>query len=163
MTIGDVCNRDVVVAERETTAQDAAKLMRKHHVGSVVVVERKEGRRVPVGIVTDRDLIMEVHALDLDPRVISVGDILGERLVTVAESCSAMKTVQIMRMEGVRRIPVVDHEGSLVGIVTLDDMIGRLAKEFKEVADAVTHGQTREVWLRPKAGAGMFRPQSITA
>lgn len=163
MTIGDICNRDVVVAERETTAQAAAKLMRQHHVGSLVVIDRKEGRRVPVGVVTDRDLIMEIHALDLDASVIAVGDILGERLITVSESCSAMKTVQIMRMEGVRRVPVVDHEGSLVGIVTLDDMIGRLAKEFKEIADAVTHEQTREVWLRPRGGAGMLRPRSITA
>ena len=163
MTIGDICNRDVVVAERETTAQAAAKLMRQHHVGSLVVIDRKEGRRVPVGLVTDRDLIMEIHALDLDASVIAVGDILGKRLITVSESCSALKTVQIMRMEGVRRVPVVDHEGSLIGIVTLDDMIGRLAKEFKEIADAVTHEQTREVWLRPRAGGGMLRPRSITA
>ncbi len=163
MTIGDICNRDVAVAERETTAQAAAKLMRHYHVGSLVVVDRNEGRRVPVGIVTDRDLIMEVYALDLDANVIAIGDIVGQRLITVPDSCSILKTVQTMRMEGVRRVPVVDDEGTLVGIVTLDDLIGRLAKELKDVADAVTHEQTREVWLRSQGGAGVFRPRSITA
>src|SRR5688572_9725864 len=86
MTIRDICNRDVAVATRETTAQAAAKLMRHYHVGSLVVIDHEDGRRVPVGVVTDRDLIMEIHALDLDPRVIAVGDILGDRLVTVPES-----------------------------------------------------------------------------
>lgn len=161
MTIGDICNRDVVVAERETTAQAAAKLMRHYHVGSLVVVDHQEGKRLPVGVVTDRDLVIEIHALDLDASVIAVGDILSEKLITVPESFGVMETVQRMRMEGVRRVPVVDREGDLVGIVTLDDVIGRLAKELTEVADTVTHEQTREVRLRSKGGAAMLRPQSI--
>ena len=162
MTMKEICNRDVAVATRETSAQAAAKLMRHYHVGSLVVIDRKEGRRVPVGVVTDRDLIMEIHALDLDATVIAVGDIMCDKLVTVPETFGVMETVQKMRMEGVRRVPVVDCEGGLVGIVTLDDMVGRLATELKEVADAVIQEQTREVWLRSRGGAGMRRPRGTT-
>ena len=65
MPVSEICNREVIVVQRETTVNEAAKLMRQHHVGSVVVFEERKGVRVPVGIVTDRDLVVEVMAPEL--------------------------------------------------------------------------------------------------
>jgi len=70
MAIGNVCIRDVIVASRETTAREAARLMTEHHVGNLVVVEDIGGRRVPVGIITDRDIVRNVVAEALDASLI---------------------------------------------------------------------------------------------
>jgi len=148
MTIGDICNRDVAFARRDTTAQAAAKLMRHYHVGSLVVIEDNDGKRVPVGIVTDRDIVIEIYALDLDPNVITVGDIMNPELITVPESFGVLETIQLMRMKGVRRMPVVDSEGRLAGIVTVDDVLEVLADELNELARTVSHEQSREVRAR---------------
>ncbi len=67
MPIGEICNRDTVIVKRDDTALEAAKLMRQHHVGDVVVVEERDGAQIPVGIVTDRDLVVEIMATELDP------------------------------------------------------------------------------------------------
>jgi CBS domain-containing protein len=148
MAIGDICKRDVAFAGRETTSQAAAKLMRHYHVGSLVVIDQNDGRRKPVGIVTDRDLVVEIYALDLDPTVITIGDIMTTELVTVPESFGVMETTQLMRMKGIRRVPVVDGDGNLVGIVTVDDVLQVLAEELTEVARTVPHEQSREVRMR---------------
>jgi CBS domain-containing protein len=148
MAIGDICKREVAFAGREMTVQQAAKLMRYHHVGSLVVVDPDSGTRRPVGIVTDRDIVMEINALDLDPKVITIGDIMNAELVTVPESFGLMETTQLMRMKGVRRVPVVDTEGNLSGIVTSDDVLEVLAEELTELAQTVSHERSREVRVR---------------
>lgn len=148
MSIGDLCNRDVAFARRDTTAQAAAKLMRHYHVGSLIVIDDSGGKRVPVGIVTDRDIVLEIYALDLDPKVITVGDIMNPELFTVPETFGVMETTQLMRMKGVRRIPIVDSEGGLAGIVTVDDVLEVLADELNELARTVSHEQSREVRVR---------------
>ena len=76
MSGGEVCNRAVIVVQRNDTVLEAAKLMRQHHVGDVLVVEDRNGVRVPVGIVTDRDLVVEIMAPELDYMVITVGDVI---------------------------------------------------------------------------------------
>ena len=148
MPIGDICNRDVAFAGRNTTAQSAAKLMRHYHVGSLVVIDQNDGGRRPVGIVTDRDILLEINALDLDPNVITIGDIMSPELVSVPESFGVMETTQLMRMKGVRRVPIVNSEGNLVGIVTVDDVLEVLAEELNELARTVSHEQAKEVRTR---------------
>jgi CBS domain-containing protein len=148
MTIGDICRRDVSFAGREMTAAEAATLMRRSHVGSLVVIDPQNEKRRPVGIVTDRDLVLEIYALGLDPGVITIGDIMTPELVTAPESLGVMETIQLMRMKGVRRIPVVDKDDNLVGIVTVDDMVAVLAEELNEIAHIVSHEQSREVRMR---------------
>lgn len=141
MPITDICKRDVVTVHSEATVLDAAKLMRQHHVGDVVVVMRKDdGTTTPIGIITDRDLVIEVIATGLDPEVITVGDIMISSLAVVNESNGVFETFQAMADEGVRRMPVIDQDGGLVGIVTLDDLLLLLGREF----DAIPHILTRE-------------------
>lgn len=144
MPIGEICNREVVIVQPDDSALDAAKLMRQNHVGDVLVVEDRDGKRVPVGIVTDRDLIMEIIAPELDPNVITVGDIMALEFSTVKESTGVFDAIQYMRSKGIRRLPVVDDSGALVGIVTLDDLLVLLADELNALARLVTHEQQRE-------------------
>lgn len=145
MPIGDVCVRDVVVATKDLTIQQAAVLMRRHHVGDlVVVVEGANGRQVPVGIVTDRDIAVSVVAPALNAAVYTVGDLVAKELVTVAEEQGVFETIQQMRMSGVRRMPVVDRTGGLVGIISVDDLIQLLSDEMNELAKLIAREQILE-------------------
>lgn len=149
MTIGEICTRVTVFTTRESTVADAAKLMRQHHVGSLVVVEDVNGgKRVPVGIVTDRDAVVEVMATGLDPNTITVGDIMVQELVTARESEGVLETMQIMRYKGVRRLPIVGKSGELIGIVSIDDLLEVLAEELSELAKIVAREQARETVTR---------------
>jgi CBS domain-containing protein len=123
--------------------------MRYGHIGSLVVVEQMNGgKRIPIGIVTDRDIVVEVIATGLDPAVITVGDIMEEELVVGRESDSVLETLEIMRFKGVRRLPTVDREGQLVGIVTVDDLLEILAEQLNELATIVAREQSHEASAR---------------
>jgi len=149
MTIGEICTRNTVFTTRETTVAAAARLMRQNHVGTLVVVEEMNGgKRVPVGIVTDRDAVVEVMATGLDPNAITVGDIMEPDLVTARENEGVLETMQIMRYKGVRRLPIVDKAGELIGIVSIDDLLEVLAEEFSELAKVVAREQARETATR---------------
>jgi len=148
MPISEICNRDVIIAKRDVSVLEAAKLMRQHHVGDIVVVDEKNGARIPVGIVTDRDLVVEIIAPELDYRVITVGDIMGPELVTVKENIGVFEAIQYMRAKGVRRLPVVDANDGLVGILTLDDLLELLSEELLSLAKLVTHEQKKEAVSR---------------
>jgi CBS domain-containing protein len=148
MPIGDICVREVVTATRETTVQQAAQLMRENHVGDLPVVEQISGVRVPVGIVTDRDVVVAVVALGLDPAVLSVGDIMGPELRTVDEDEGIFETLHLMRDAGVRRIPVVTSQNALAGIISTDDIVQLLADELTEVAKLISREQRREMVTR---------------
>jgi len=148
MAIGEFCNREVVFATREMSLPEAAQLMRKHHVGDLVVVDDVDGKRVPVGIVTDRDMVIEVIAKSLDFDEFSVGDIMSPQLVSVQEKEGVFETIRLMRAKGIRRIPVVNQQGGLVGIVSADDMLDLLAEEMAELAKVAPREQQREAKTR---------------
>lgn len=148
MAIGEICNREVVFARRNDTVREAAQLMRDSHVGDLVVVEERNGRRVPTGILTDRDIAVGIVAKGLDPDVLAVGDVVGPELVLVKEDAGVSETIELMRAKGVRRIPVVDASGALVGIVTADDMLDLLAEELSALVRMVSREQRREAEYR---------------
>ena len=148
MAIGEICNREVVIAERGMGVAEAARLMRQHHVGTLIVVEELEGKRRPLGIVTDRDIVIEVVAAAVAPDTLTVSDIMAPDLATVRESEGVFDTIRYMRSRGIRRIPVVDREGWLLGIITLDDLLGLLAEEMIELARLVSHEQRHEQEVR---------------
>lgn len=148
MPVGEICNREVVIAERSMSVTEAARLMRSHHVGDLVVVEKTGARNRPVGIVTDRDIVVEVVAAGEEPASLTVSDIMGAELATVQESEGIFETMQYMRTESVRRMPVVNHDGDLIGIVTVDDLVTLLAEEMTELAKTVSRQQEREIAAR---------------
>lgn len=148
MPIGEICNREVVIVQPNSSTLEAAQLMRQHHVGDVVVVEDRGGVRVPVGIVTDRDLVVEIVAPGLNQTAITVGDIMVPDLVTVRENTGVFEAIQYMRAKGVRRLPVVDDNGGLVGILTLDDLMELLVEELLALARLVKREQKKEMTSR---------------
>ncbi|SEO38214.1 CBS domain-containing protein [Nitrosovibrio sp. Nv6] len=148
MPIGEICSRDVVFLRRDDTVLEAAKLMRQHHVGDVVVIEERDGVRVPVGIVTDRDLVVEIMATELDHTVITVGDIMEQELVTVKESVGIFEAIQYMRSKTVRRLPIVDETGALLGILTLDDLLELLSEELLAISKLISYQRQKETRRR---------------
>jgi CBS domain-containing protein len=148
MSIGEFCNRTVIFATRSMSIAEAAQLMRRHHVGDLVVVDEADGRRVPVGVVTDRDIAIEIVAKSLDFNDFKVADIMSPQLVTVREDDGVFETVRRMRAKGIRRIPVVNREGGLVGIVSADDMLDLLAEEITELAKVAPREREREAGSR---------------
>ena len=148
MQIADLCRDSVTVVRRDSPIQEAAQLMRRYHIGAVVVVAPAEGEQIPVGIVTDRDIVVEVVAMNLDPRDLTAGDIMSDELVTVPEDYEVYEAMAKMRREGVRRMPVVNKSGGLTGIVTFDDLLPVIAQEFADLASLPSAGRKRECALR---------------
>ena len=148
MPIGNIRTREVVVAKRGTTVSEAARLMRSHHVGDVVVVDEVDGRKVPCGIVTDRDIVIGLVAQGLDPDTIQVGDLMMTGIVVGRELDGVADTLEIMRVKAVRRMPIVDALGTLVGIVTADDLLQLLSEEMSALAAMINREQRREVTVR---------------
>ena len=148
MTIGTICNREVITVQRDATVLHAAVLMRQHHVGDVVVIENRKNKTVPIGIVTDRDIVVELVATELDCNVITVGDIIITKLIVVKDSAGVFEAIQLMANKGVRRLPVVDDDGGLVGIITLDDLLLLLSKELAALTKLVTREQKNEATER---------------
>jgi len=108
------------------------------------VVEERGGVRLPVRIVTDCELVLEIMAPRLDPASIPMGDIMLTELVTVKENAGLFEAIGYMHSKGVRRLPVVDDRGGLIGILTLDDLLELLADEMAALAKLVKHEQKKE-------------------
>lgn len=138
LTAGEICSRIVVYADRGMMAAEAARLMHRHHVGSLVVVEdRAPTQRIVVGVVTDRDLATAIVALERDPHATRVGDIMGPGVVTAREQDSVLDVLSQMQRRKVRRVPVTGTQGELVGLVTLDDVLAIVAEQMQALAAAV--------------------------
>ena len=135
MNAGDLCNRDVVTIEASASVVEAARLMREHHVGDLVVIEERQDAPVPVGILTDRDIVVSLIARDVpDLHTLRVFDVLAEEVVTAREDESLADVVKRMRTHGIRRIPVVDEDGVLAGIIAFDDVVDLLASMMDDLA-----------------------------
>jgi CBS domain-containing protein len=139
MHIGEICTRSVVTCGRDASAIDVARLMRDRHVGDVIVVEPCEGGSKPIGIVTDRDLVVQVMAASVDPHRLRAEDLVSRQLVTALESEGVYDAIWHMRSKGIRRLPVVDSRGRLRGVLTADDLTRCLADELAEIGRIGTH------------------------
>ena len=140
----DFATSVVAVVEPETPAVVVAQLMRKHHIGALVVVDAAEKARA-VGIVTDRDLVMELMAEGLDPAVFTAGDIMSIDLVTATPDMDALDAVQLMQAHRLRRLVIADDSGRLVGIATMEDVLELLARELAGLAAGLAGARGREV------------------
>jgi CBS domain-containing protein len=148
MRVGDICTRAAVTCGRDTSARELARLMCERHVGDVVVVDADGSNVVPVGVVTDRDLVVRVLARGGDPETQSAGDLMDERLVTAVQSEHVHDAIWHMRSKGVRCLPIVDAHDRLVGVLTADDVARFLADELSVLARIALH-ETHE----PQAAA----------
>jgi CBS domain-containing protein len=137
----------VAVVEPDTSALLVAQLMRKHHIGAMVVVDAELKSR-PVGIVSDRDLVLGLVAEGLDPAIFTAGDLMSDKLVTASPEMDAMDAVQLMNLHQVRRLVIVDDADRLVGIVTMEDLLELFASELAMLAAGIVGAREREISLR---------------
>ena len=144
MKVGDLATTGVITADSSLTITQAAKLMRDHHVGDLVLRDESAPATKPVGIVTDRDLVVGVLGLGLDPAVFTLGDITQTPLHTATADEDADVVVSRMRVLGIRRVPVVDSLGHLTGIFTMDDYLRFLGRQLHSLADLIENERTRE-------------------
>ncbi|AHE67014.1 CBS domain-containing protein [Legionella oakridgensis] len=137
MKVGEFCNREVIVIYSDESVMTAAKLMRKHHVGNVILVEKHDDFRKPIGIITDRDLVIEVMVPKISPEDLVVRDLITGPLLTIGEEDSLYDALDLMRIKGIRRLPVIGKQGELVGIITIDDITDLLTEMLGRVAGVV--------------------------
>lgn len=136
MKIGEFCTRDVVITDRDATILQAAKLMRQHHVGDIVVVDAKDHGKVPVGIMTDRDIVIALLAEEVDLSRLTVGDAMGFDLHVAGEDDDLFETIELMQRRGIRRVPVVGSANELVGIITSDDVLEIVSEQLTSLIRA---------------------------
>jgi CBS domain-containing protein len=134
MYAGTVGTRKVETCGKNATILQVAELMRSEHVGDLVVVEYRSGEPIPVGMITDRDLVVTVMAMQVDPKSVLAEDVMSRKLVIAYEGEQLEVAMERMRGSGVRRVPLVDSGGVLVGIVTLDDIVEKLAATLSDVS-----------------------------
>ncbi|WP_433629377.1 CBS domain-containing protein [Halomicrococcus sp. NG-SE-24] len=133
MTVQDVARAGVVTAPRDKSAGNLATVMKEENVGSTIIED--DGK--PVGIVTDRDLVMQVLEPREDPTAVTAEDIMTETLTTVQADDGVFEATETMYEQSVRRLPVVDSEGAIAGIVTLDDLLVLLTDEMDNLASVI--------------------------
>jgi CBS domain-containing protein len=144
MNVGELCNRDVVCAEGQASAAEIAKLMREYHVGSIVITKTQKTVRKPVGIVTDRDIVTELVAKGVSADTCTASDIMNLDLTAVNAKEDVYSCLETMRSKGIRRMPVIDDQGALVGIVTADDVLDFIREQLSEVVALIYREQENE-------------------
>lgn len=150
LTAGEFCNREVVIGQEQEHVTEIARRMREHHVGSVVIVEQSAQGRRPIGVLTDRDIVLGLVAVDpsyLERAIVK--DLLPGKLVTVREDASLYEVIVRMRSHGIRRLPVVSAAGTLVGIIAFDDLLGHLAEELQRLGALIEREVDTETKVRP--------------
>ena len=149
LSAGEVCIREVVIAERDMLLSEAAQLLRGEHVGCLVVVEEFDGLKRVCGLLTDRDLVTSVIAPGLDVRALCVEDVMSTPPITLKEDDSLIDVMRTMRRHGVRRLPVVTEAEALVGLVTVDDVLQVLSEELGLLIGAIQGQMAQERHQRP--------------
>ena len=158
MSIAAICQPEVVTINAGASLYDAANLMRAHHIGALVVTVDAAGHEQAVGVITDRDLAIEVLASDLNPTDVKVGQLASRHLATVPGTAGIGEAVAVMQAAGVRRLLVTGNEGQLTGFVSADDLLEALAGQLGVLANALRAGIAREGVDRPLIPRARPRP-----
>ena len=143
----DLCRKTVVTAMAATPLAEVSLLMRENHVGSVVVTDPE--RRKALGIVTDRDIVVEVVAMGLDATTMTAGEIMTPAPAVSEADDDALWALKIMRDRGVRRLPVVDGKGELAGVIAFDDLMQHFGAVMGDIAQVIGTERSVEGARRP--------------
>lgn len=144
MKVGRICSRGIVSVRRKASLGEAAEMMKTHHVGALLVTDDTEGADRAVGVVTDRDLVLYALAEGIGPTDACVEDVMTPAVATISSEAGLFDAAEAMRASGVRRLAVNDDNGTLVGIVSLDDVVDAIAAELGSLALALRSERERE-------------------
>jgi len=150
MNVGQHCKRRVVCIDSSADIVEAAGMMRDEHVGLLIVYAEGDDIRKPIGVLTDRDIVLEIVAKAVDPHQVTVKDAMTRQPLIASESDELGEALQAMRMAGIRRVPVVDERGALTGIFALDDGIEMVTGLLCDISGSIKSEQRQE-W-RARAG-----------
>lgn len=148
MRISDICTRNVVHISAAASVREAATTMRSRHVGALVVVDQPNGERIPIGILTDRDIVLSVVAAGVDAERLSVGDAMSQPVATCSEHDDVFGAIETMRRYGVRRLPLLNAAGGLSGMLAADDIVGALGDYLHGLGHALSREQAHEMEAR---------------
>jgi CBS domain-containing protein len=143
MTIGTLYSKSVATVGRDATAEEAARLMREKHVGALVVVNPGDSA-IPLGVITDRDIVLEAVVQGIAPETVDVGSLMSSPAVTVPEEAGVLEALSRMAAQGVRRAPIVDRNGRLRGLASVDDLLPLLAQELARISVLINREQRAE-------------------
>jgi CBS domain-containing protein len=147
--IAELCSPHPVTIDPKASLREAALLMRNAHVGALIAVEGEGEAARPVGILTDRDIVVAVIAVPgARPEGIRVCDAMASRLAFAREDEGVFEAVATMRERSVRRLPVLARDGRLVGIVTLEDLLATISTELANLSEALRWSRKRELESR---------------
>lgn len=146
MRVDEVGRCDVVTVREGVSVREVAHLLRARNAGEAVVVRYRDGKERPVGIITERDIVYETIAVDVEPDALIAGDIMSRELISVPCAADFVTAVRTMAVEGVRRLPIVDAGGELVAMLSLDDVIEELAGQMEDLLQLLA--QERRPWAR---------------
>ncbi len=158
MTIATICRREVITIDSGASLRDAAVQMREHHVGALAVTVASAGYEQVIGLITDRDIAIEILARDLDPTDVKVGQLASRNLASVPDTAGIATAVSMMQAAGVRRLLVTGQEGQVTGFVSADDVPEALAAQLSVLAGALRSGIAREGAERPSIRPARPRP-----
>jgi CBS domain-containing protein len=133
MSLERICTKTVVTISPDATVLDAAKLMHSKHVGCLVVLDDSR----PIGILTDRDIVLKTIAREQKPAATTVKSVMTANPTMVNVNYDLLDAVRLMRNRGVRRLPIVDEHRHLLGIVTMDDLLTAISAEIGDLAGTV--------------------------
>jgi CBS domain-containing protein len=148
MTIGSICTRKVITVDRGIDIAAAAGVMRDNRIGYLIVTDASSGGGAPIGVLTDRDIVVKVLAKDVDPHALTVGDAMTPEPLTAAEDDGVSETLRRMRGLGVRRVPVVGARGQVSGVLSIDDVVDHIVGQLSDVSGSIRNELRFEQTLR---------------
>lgn len=154
MRVDQYCKRAVVAIGGDADVAEAARLMRDRHVGFLVVFDPNDPARRPMGVLTDRDIVLEVTALDVDPHAVTVADVMTRQPMIAHDADDLSELMRGMRIAGIRRVPVVDAKGALVGVIAVDDVIEVVSSLMEDIAASIKAEQRQEWRARRESFGG---------
>lgn len=163
MNVAELCSRHVITVDAQASLQQAALLMREHHVGALVVIRRDEAGPHVQGVVTDRDLAIEVLARGTDAEQPAVAELAHGPLASVSEDADLAEAIERMQGAGVRRLLVHDAQGQLTGLLSFDDVLPACVTPLAGLAEVLRRGLAREVSERSAVAAPPRPPVRVPA
>jgi len=144
MTVGTICTRQAITIDRDSYVAAAAGVMRERGVGYLIVADAAHGGRKPVGVLTDRDIVVKVMARNLDPHTLKVGEVMTPEPLVAGFGDNIARTLHRMRAMGVRRVPIIGLQGNIAGVLSLDDVFDHLVGQMADVAGSIRSQQPAE-------------------
>lgn len=150
MNITEIASMNPISIAPDASAREAAITMRDTHVGCVIVATGSDDDRLtPVGVVTDRDLAIMLIAMNADPDEVTVQDIMSSDPLILSQGDAVEDAIEMMNSHAVRRAPIVDAKGFLIGVVSIEDLVSVISDHLQKLADLLFEGMEYERQRRP--------------